>query len=217
MTFQSDAEHEREPLRCLVVGDHEGKSAFINAFIENKLMGSLPSDIFQPLVFETYSNTLKIYNEVIHVDIWDTANGEMFEDLRKSLLTITDVVILAFAVNGSVENVDMYVNESKSVFPGGQGPPIILVGTRIDLRGEEEISNDTGEPLTTYAEGVKLAKKIGARRYVVCSAKKDLQSVHNLFEVAVKEALRKKPIQSSSAAFSFSCFRQESTQQDDQR
>ena len=72
-----------------------------------------------------------------------------------------------------------------------------------------------------------VARKIGARRYIECSAKKDPQSCHAVFEAAVREALKKKEavrevlkkksVKSSSAPPCFSCFNKDSSQQDDQR
>ena len=84
------------------------------------------------------SKTMNIDNEVILVNIWDTSCQENSEDLRKHAYVGTDVIILAFSVNGYIENIEhIWMKEIERNFPGGQCPPIILVGTMVDLRGEE--------------------------------------------------------------------------------
>ena len=152
------------------------------------------------------------------MNICDTVGNEDFEEVRRrSAYKDADVVILAFSVEGHfLENVeDVWMKELKGFYSGGQVPPIVLVGTMTDLR--EAGTTTTGRPHKTYKDGVMLARKIGARRYIECSAKNDKQSCHNVFEAAVRAALKERSAKSPSAVPSFSCFRKVSSQQDDQR
>ena len=78
--------------------------------------------------------------------------------------------------------------------------PIILVGTKLDLREDPDtiktLQADNKAPLK-YTDGLRLQRKIGAVKYMECSAK-TLDNLHNVFNEAAKEALeamkpKKKP------------------------
>ena len=66
--------------------------------------------------------------------------------------------------------------------------PIVLVGTKIDLREDKESLEKLQQmklsPITR-AEGMKLQKSIGAAKYVECSALTQ-QGMHNVFEEAIR-------------------------------
>jgi Ras family protein A len=69
--------------------------------------------------------------------------------------------------------------------------PIILVGCKKDLREDprtiEELKK-TGQKPVSYEEGLTVAQKIGAYKYLECSAKK-LDGVKEVFEHATRAAL----------------------------
>jgi GTPase SAR1 family protein len=61
--------------------------------------------------------------------------------------------------------------------------PYILVGTKRDLRGRR------GEGGVSYLEGEAIARRIGARGYIECSARYN-EGVNEVFQFAAKEACR---------------------------
>lgn len=69
--------------------------------------------------------------------------------------------------------------------------PIILVGTQMDLRGDEETIQKLKErkqsPIT-QEQGEQLKKKIGAHIYLECSAKTK-EGVKTVFEEAMRATL----------------------------
>ncbi|MGH0118603.1 UNVERIFIED_CONTAM: hypothetical protein FKN15_050112 [Acipenser sinensis] len=73
--------------------------------------------------------------------------------------------------------------------------PIILVGTKLDLRDDKETVEKLKEkeqyPITNE-QGLALAKKIGAVKYVECSALKPM-GVETVFDEAVRAVLRLHP------------------------
>jgi GTPase SAR1 family protein len=74
--------------------------------------------------------------------------------------------------------------------------PIILVGTKLDMRGDQkkinELAREGKKPITTQ-EGQNLAKQIGAAAYLECSAKAN-NNVKEVFHEAIKTHLSpKKP------------------------
>ena len=72
--------------------------------------------------------------------------------------------------------------------------PTILVCTKTDLRNDpttQSLMAAQGTRPITSLEGEKVAKEIGARRYLECSAKEGW-GVREVFDAALRESLRKK-------------------------
>lgn len=69
--------------------------------------------------------------------------------------------------------------------------PFILVGTKLDLRGDsgtlEKLRASNQAPVTTQ-KGEELAKKIRAIKYLECSAKTE-DGLKTVFDEAVKSVL----------------------------
>ena len=71
--------------------------------------------------------------------------------------------------------------------------PLLLICTKTDLRKESttlSLMAAQGTTPITSIEGEKVAKEIGARRYLECSAKEGW-GVAEVFDGAVRESLRK--------------------------
>lgn len=85
----------------------------------------------------------------------------------------TDIFLVCFSVVNSVslENVPTkWIPEIEHHCPG---TPILLVGTKLDLRDDpatiEKLAERKMKPVT-YEEGLQVAKKINAVKYLECSA-----------------------------------------------
>nr|XP_029153247.1 rac-like GTP-binding protein ARAC5 [Arachis hypogaea] len=88
-----------------------------------------------------------------------------------------DVFLLAFSLisRASYENVaKKWIPELRHYAPG---VPIILVGTKLDLRDDKQffLDHPGAAPITTV-QGEELRKLIGAPVYIKCSSK--TQQVH---------------------------------------
>ena len=71
--------------------------------------------------------------------------------------------------------------------------PLILVCTKTDLRNDPTTTSlmaAQGTTPITPLEGEKVAKEIGAKRYLECSAKEG-RGVREVFDAAIRESLRK--------------------------
>lgn len=73
--------------------------------------------------------------------------------------------------------------------------PIILVGTKLDLRDEpktvEKLKARKQMPIS-YAQGLALAKQIGALKYQECSALNQ-RGLKNVFDEAIRAVLCPRP------------------------
>lgn len=73
-----------------------------------------------------------------------------------------------------------------------EGTPLILVGTKTDLRRDEQTRRMLGaQGLTPVSpeQGGAVAKEIGAK-YIECSAKTG-SGVHDVFNLALKESMKR--------------------------
>ena len=67
--------------------------------------------------------------------------------------------------------------------------PIVLVGTKLDLRNDTETIEklrEKGLKPITYAQGLELAKDIGAGKYLECSALTQ-EGLKEVFDEAVRQ------------------------------
>merc|ERR1712146_108955 len=92
--------------------------------------------------------------KAVNLGLWDTAGQEYYDRLRPLSYPQTDVFLIAFSIisPSSFENVkSKWHPEIKHHCPDA---PIILVGTKSDLRNEEQIAKlrAKGTEMVSYAE-----------------------------------------------------------------
>jgi Ras-related C3 botulinum toxin substrate 1 len=105
------------------------------------------------------------------------AGQEDYNRLRPLSYRGADVFVLAFSLisRASYENVfKKWIPELQHFAPG---VPIVLVGTKMDLREDRHyLSDHPGLSPVTTSQGEELRKHIGATYYIECSSK--TQQVH---------------------------------------
>ncbi|CAG8832995.1 12582_t:CDS:2, partial [Gigaspora margarita] len=165
-------------------------------FLVTYITGRCP-ETFVPTVFENYSKNVIIGGEPCCLSLWDTSGNEDFDRLRPLSYDQTDVFLICF----SVVSPDSFDNLKEKWFPEMQhfcpGIPFLIIGTKIDLRDDpleiRWLSRYDQRPITSE-EGRKLAQKLGAIKYVECSARTQ-RSVENVFDetISALKSLNKKP------------------------
>ena len=161
-------------LKCVVVGDGAiGKTCLLVSFTTNEF----PED-YVPTVFDNFNTdiTLKLPNieeTKYSLSLFDTAGQEDFDRLRPLSYPLTDVFLICFSIvrPSSFLNIkEKWIPEIEFYCPNTS---FILVGLQSDLRDHPEIieklRTERAKPIDrTRAE--KLAKTIGAKKYMECSA-----------------------------------------------
>lgn len=114
-----------------------------------------------------------ISDEPYTLGLFDTAGQEDYDRLRPLSYPQTDVFLVCFSVTSpaSFENVkEKWFPEVHHHCPG---VPCLIVGTQIDLRDDqsviEKLARQKQRPIQ-IEQGERLAKELGAVKYVECSA-----------------------------------------------
>lgn len=108
---------------------------------------------------------------------------ENYRSLREVFAARSDIFLVCFSVTDlqTLENVKTnWLQEIRTLTPGA---PFILVGTKTDLRNNAEIKESLkaqGAQPVSMLQGIKLAKRLGAKEYVECSAT-DMIGVKEVF------------------------------------
>lgn len=115
----------------------------------------------------------RIGDEPYTLGLFDTAGQEDYDRLRPLSYPQTDVFLVCFSVTSpaSFENVrEKWFPEVHHHCPG---VPCLIVGTQVDLRDEpgvrEKLSKQRMTPVRKE-DGERMAKELGAVKYVECSA-----------------------------------------------
>ncbi|POW09774.1 hypothetical protein PSTT_06550 [Puccinia striiformis] len=176
-----------QTIKCVVVGDGAvGKTCLLISYTTNKF----PSE-YVPTVFDNYAVTVMIGDDPYTLGLFDTAGQEDYDRLRPLSYPQTDVFLVCFSVTSpaSFENVkEKWFPEVHHHCPG---VPCLIVGTQVDLRDDgaviEKLARQKQRPVQPDA-GERLARELGAVKYVECSALTQ-KGLKNVFDEAIVAAL----------------------------
>jgi len=176
-----------QDIKLMVVGDGSvGKTCLLISYTTNSFPGE-----YVPTVFDNYNANAIVEGNPVNLGLWDTAGSEEYDTLRPLSYPGTDVFLICF----SIFSPESFESVTKKWYPEisehAPDTPIILVGTKLDLRGKPEaiqsLKENSQEPISTK-KGEELAKKVGAKRYLECSALTQ-EGLAKVFEEAVKVIL----------------------------
>ncbi|KAI9840253.1 MAG: Rho GTPase [Thelocarpon superellum] len=181
--------------KLVLLGDGAcGKTSLLNVFTR----GYFPT-VYEPTVFENYVHDIFVDNVHIELSLWDTAGQEEFDRLRSLSYDDTHAIMLCFSVDSkdSLENIESkWVGE---IAENCAGVKLVLVALKCDLR--EKHSDDDDElqhgangsrreekDMIDYQQGLEVARRIQALRYLECSAMRN-RGVNEAFTEAARVAL----------------------------
>jgi len=161
-----------------------------------------------PTVFDNYTANAIVDGVPINLGLWDTAGSDEYNTLRPLSYPGTDVFLICF----SLSSPQSFDNVKEKWYPeithNSSGTPWVLVGTKLDTRENPEtlasLRSQSLEPISTD-RGEKLAKELGAYKYLECSAltQKGLptvfeEAVRAVFEVHKRKQAHVKPTPAKS-------------------
>ncbi|KAL2748312.1 ras-related C3 botulinum toxin substrate 1-like isoform X1 [Vespula maculifrons] len=178
--------HDRR-IKVVLVGDGAvGKTSLVVSYSTNGFPGE-----YVPTAFDNYKVVVNVDGQPVNVQLCDTAGQDDFDPLRSLCYPETDVFLVCFSVvcPSSYHSVaSWWINEVRKYCPNA---PIILVGTKSDLRSDVRLMLQLaryGQAPITTAQGHQLAQRLGAVSYVETSAltQHDLKEA---FDQAIVSAL----------------------------
>ncbi|BFZ58742.1 Rho GTPase [Savitreella phatthalungensis] len=173
--------------KLVVVGDGAcGKTSLLSVFT----LGHFPKE-YTPTVFENYVSDCRVDGKSVQLALWDTAGQEEYERLRPLSYAKAHVILIGFAIDApdSLENVaSKWIIEVNELCPG---VPTILVGMKKDLRSDPAAIEEMRLKSIKFVDSAAaqtMAHRIGAKRYMECSALTG-EGVDDVFEAATRSAL----------------------------
>lgn len=121
---------------------------------------------------------------------------EDYSRMRTLFYPDTSVFLICFSLvcRNSFKNVaEVWIPEVRRALPNA---PIVIVGTKLDLRGDKEVIlklMESGETPVTRKEGTDFKNQVEAAAYVECSSM-NFEDVKDVFDTAVQVAMKSKYI-----------------------
>ncbi|KAK3943184.1 P-loop containing nucleoside triphosphate hydrolase protein [Diplogelasinospora grovesii] len=176
-------------IKCVVTGDGAvGKTCLLISYTTNAFPGE-----YIPTVFDNYTACVHVKGQPVSLGLWDTAGQEDYDRLRPLSYPQTDVFLICFSVVSPPSFDNVKAKWYPEISHHAPNVPIILVGTKLDLREDPatiaslEAKRET--PIS-YAQGVALANTIHARKYVECSARTQ-SNLKAVFDEAIYAVMHK--------------------------
>jgi len=167
-----------QDVKLVIVGDGGcGKTCLLMVYTTQ----SFP-EVYVPTVFENYTANVALDKKTVKLSLWDTAGQEDYDRLRPLSYPDTDILILCYSIDSheSLNNISEKWAPEVMHFCGPNVPRIV-VGTKSDMRADPIIASQ----LVSYEEGADVARRIGAQRYIECSAKYG-ENVDQVFTEAIR-------------------------------
>ena len=168
-----------ETVKLVIVGDGAvGKTTLLIRYTTNCMPGE-----YIPTIFDNYTTNVLIDDHAVNLNLWDTAGQEDYDRLRPMAYPQTDVFLICYSIDSisSFRNVNLkWVPEIRFYCPNA---PIILVGTKTDLRDTNLRTNQV-----EFKDALEVAKHLKLQNCLECSSLTG-DGVQTLFNTAVRAVL----------------------------
>ena len=176
-----------QAIKCVVVGDGDaGKIELLVTYTTNAHPGE-----YIPTVWDNYSANIMFDGKPINLGLYDTAGQDDYDRLRPLSYQQTDVFLICFSLVSPASFENVRAKWHPEVRHHCPNVPIVLVGTKLDLREDEETIEELKEKRlapVTYPQGLAMAKDVGAAKYLECSAMTQ-EGLKTVFHEAIRAVL----------------------------
>ena len=158
--------------KIIVIGDSGvGKSCLTTQAVRNNF-----EEFYQATVgFEFLTFNLRINNNVVKLQIWDTCGQEVYKSLISNFYRNSSLALIIYAINNkdSFQHAENWLNDLKN--QSNPNVRVFLVGNKSDLEDQRVITKEEGERF-------KEEKKLD--RFIETSAKTGENASSALLEAA---------------------------------
>lgn len=168
----SSQEESNICFKIIVIGDSGvGKSCLSKRLIDEKF----DSNYYATIGFEFLSINVKINNEIIKLQVWDTCGQEIYRSLIAGFYRNSSMAIIVYSIDNyeSFENINLWINNLKS--NSSPDVKLILIGNKSDIDNNRQVS---------YKEGLELKEKHGFEFFLECSAKTGINAKEVFLEAS---------------------------------
>ncbi len=148
-----------------MVGDGAvGKTCLLVSYTTNAF-----PDEHKPTIFDNYEINVMIDRNAFTLSLWDTAGQEDYDKMRPLSYSQTDVFLICFSITCPDSFKNIQTKWHPEVSNNCPQTPIILVGTKVDLRDDKdakEMLKDSKLEIISYHQGLDMMKEIGAFKYL---------------------------------------------------
>ncbi|XP_036392159.1 rho-related GTP-binding protein RhoG-like [Megalops cyprinoides] len=180
-----------QSIKCVVVGDGAvGKTCLLISYTTN----AFPKE-YIPTVFDNYSAQVTVDGRTVSLNLWDTAGQEEYDRLRTLSYPQTNVFVICFSIASPPSYENVKHKWHPEVTHHCPNVPILLVGTKKDLRNDSEVLKklkEQNQTTITQQQGSALARHIHAIKYLECSALNQ-DGIKEVFADAVRAFLNPQP------------------------
>ena len=128
--------------KIIVIGDSGvGKSCLTTQAVRNNF-----EEFYTATVgFEFLTFNMRINNNVLKLQIWDTCGQEVYKSLISNFYRNSSLALILYAINNkdSFKHAETWLNDLKK--QANPNVRVFLVGNKSDLENERVISKDEGE------------------------------------------------------------------------
>ncbi|KAJ8903089.1 hypothetical protein NDN08_006404 [Rhodosorus marinus] len=191
-------------IKIVVIGDGSvGKTCMLISYAKNRF----PLD-YVPTVFDTYSAVVHVDDTPRRIELWDTAGQDDYSRLRALSFFGTHISILCFSLIAPASFSNIEFKWREEILLRAPGIPVILVGTKLDLRDDpvqvEKLKQRNQTAITTK-QGIDLARQIGAVKYMECSALTQ-QGLKDVFDETIRAAIKREQMKQREMQRSGCCI-----------
>ncbi|XP_071752032.2 rho-related GTP-binding protein RhoG-like [Centroberyx gerrardi] len=180
-----------QSIKCVAVGDSGvGKTYLLYTYTKKVF----PKE-YIPAFYNTYSAEVSVDNRTVDLNLWDTAGKEEYDCVRPLSYPGADVIILCFSITSRSSYENVKLKWHPEVTHHCPNVPILLVGTKSDLRVDQgvlETLRGQNQTAVTQQQGAALAGQINAVKYLECAAINQ-DGLNELFDEAVGAFLNHQP------------------------
>lgn len=153
--------------KVVFIGDTAvGKTSIISQCMYNTSIAQ-----HQPTIgIDYFAKTIKVGNDPVRMQIWDTAGQEKFHAIILSYLRDSTVAVLVFSLTSVTSFEDL--KKWHTVVDNVASPVLVIVGNKADLDSERVVSTEDGEK---YAHSLKA-------QYIETSARTPI-NIDELFQL----------------------------------